>query len=216
MHLRFKQTYHNVQQNNMKLFTKQTNKGFTLIETMIAVFILVVAFNGLLGLIANSIYYGRYSKNDIVANYLVQEVLDSIRNERDTIAFQKIAEVGSGWSGFLAKYGYPNSYCFSANGCEIEVASITTDISACSGSAGSWGTLGCRILNYDEKAINQNFYTYKTPQDSVPSNFKRKINMSINPSLNDQLDITVSVEWLNGTLVRSKTLRTSLLNWQRL
>ena len=40
--------------------------------------------------------------------------------------------------------------------------------------------------------------------------------MSINSSLNDQLDITVSVEWLNGTLVRSKTLKTSLLNWQTL
>ncbi len=208
--------YLNVQLNNMKLPKKQKNRGFTLIETMIAVFILVVAFNGLLGLIANSIYYGRYSKNDIVANYLVQEVLDSVRNDRDTIAFQKIAEVGSGWNGFLAKYGYPNSYCFSANGCEIEVASITTDISACSGSAGSWGTVGCRVLNYDDRATNQDFYTYKTPQGAVPSNFKRKINMSINSSLNDQLDITVSVEWLNGNLVRSKTLKTSLLNWQTL
>lgn len=207
---------HNVQQNNMKLINKQKNRGFTLIETMIAVFILVVAFNGLLGLITNSIYYGRYSKNDIIANYLVQEVLDSVRNDRDTIAFQKIAEVGSGWSGFLSKYGYPNSYCFSVNGCEIEVASITTDIAACSGATGSWGALGCRVLNYDNDAINQDFYTYKTPTGSVPSNFKRKINMSINSSLNDQLDITVSVEWLNGTLVRSKTLKTSLLNWQTL
>ncbi len=202
----------------MKTNNLQKNKGFTLIETMIAVFVLVMAINGLLGLIASSLYSARYSKNDITANFLIQEAIDYIRNDRDSTAFLA-ATTGGGWNVFLAKYGYPNSSCFSANGCEIEPANIiTANINACSGViGGNFGTIPCKVFNYDESASSKDFYTYTTPTGYVASNFKRQITMSINPTINnpDELDIMVTVEWLNGSLVRSRTSRVSLLNWQK-
>ncbi len=208
----------------MKNIKLQYNKkrGFTLIETMIAVFILAAAMNGLLGLISNSLYTARYTQNTIVANYLIQEAVDYIRNDRDTTAFQRISDPSYGWTNFLNKYGYTaTNSCFSTNGCEIELTA-SSPVSACNGTiGGGWGTIGCRIFNYDENATNKVFYTYQTPLSgvAVASNFKRKVSVSINTTSSipspDELDIIVTVEWKNGNLVRSKTLRTSLLNWQK-
>jgi len=203
----------------MKKYNLQKNKGFTLIETMIAVFILVIAMNGLLGLISRSLFSARYAKNDIIANYLIQETVDYIRNDRDTVAFQQ-ALSGGGWTNFLNKYGYSgNTSCFSVNGCEIEPAKTISNINACSGSVGGgFGTIPCQLLRYDESAVNKDFYTYVAGA-GILSNFKRQVTMSINSTSDvtspDELDIKVTVEWLNGSLVKSKTSRVSLLNWQK-
>jgi type II secretory pathway pseudopilin PulG len=194
----------------MKFINKQKNKGFTLVETMIAVFILVVALNGLLGLIASSLFSARYAKNDITANYLIQEALDYIRNDRDTVAFQRYG--GGDWASFQTKYS--NNGCFSGTGCYME-PSLNT-ISACSGAiGGGFGSIGCPVFKYDEAATNKDFYTYQNV--GVNSNFKRQVTMVVNPTINnpDEIDIKVTVEWLNGSLVRSRSSRISLLNWQR-
>ncbi len=195
----------------------QKNKGFTLIETMIAVFILAAAISAILGLISSSFYSARYAKNELTANYLIQEVADYIRADRDSIAFQQIANPSGGWNNFLSKYGNSSSgtVCFSAKGCEIEPANtISSNINACS-TVPTWGTINCKVLNYDESATYKDFYTYQNI--GTTSNFKRSVNLSINPTINnpDELDITITVEWLNGNLVRSRTLHTSLLNWKK-
>jgi hypothetical protein len=39
--------------------------------------------------------------------------------------------------------------------------------------------------------------------------------MQVNPNRTDEVDVKVTVEWLNGNLVRSRSLVTSLLNWQK-
>ncbi len=197
----------------MSKYHKQKNKGFTLIETMIAVFILVVAMNAMLGLISSSLFSARYAKNEIIANYLIQEAIDYIRNERDSIAFQQKDDPTGGWANFQNKY----SACFNPLGCQVEPANTGSNISACTGTVGGgFGTIGCPVFNFDENASNKDFYTYDTNQ-GVPSNFKRKIVMTVNPNINnqDEIDIKVDVEWLNGTLVRSKYSRISLLNWQK-
>ena len=202
----------------MKISPTQKNKGFTLIETMIAVFILALALSTLLGLISRTLFLSRYANNDIVANYLMQETIDYIRNDRDTIAFQKLGDIDGGWDNFLSKYGYSTSnLCFTIRGCEIEPANTSTDnINICSTPhADNFGTIDCKLLNYDETASNKSFYTYQTA--GKPSNFKRKITMAINPTINnpDELDVKVTVEWLNGKVVKSRSSTFSLLNWQQ-
>ena len=210
----------------MKISKLQRNRGFTLIETMIAVFILVLAMNGLLGLISSSLFSARYAKNEMIANYLIQETIDSIRNDRDTIAFQNIS--GESWGNFINKYGTYNGSndsikkCYSANGCEIDPAEMPVSIVTCGDTATSPYSITCRTLNYDENANNNGFYTYN---NAYPlSNFKRQVKMSVNslpdsaglPVANAELEIKVTVEWLNGSLLRSKAYRVSLVNWYKL
>jgi prepilin-type N-terminal cleavage/methylation domain-containing protein len=189
----------------MKILSKQKNSGFTLIETMVAVFILTIALSSLLSLNASSIFSSRYAKNEIVANYLLQEAIDYIRNDRDTIAFQQ-NNMGDGWNAFLSKY----SACTGV-GCYFEPALFSTAIIQTCSFTPIFGVLSCPILNYDDTASNNDFYTYQTGI-GIPSNFKRQILMS-RPSP-DELDVKVTVEWLNGNLVRSRFLQTTLMKWQ--
>lgn len=207
----------------MKIHTLQSKKsGFTLIETMIAVIILTAALTMLLSTNANSIFSARYAKNETTANYLLQEAADYIRNDRDTMAFlQNDPNTNLGWTTFLNKYGYNNGSlgtCFntfnSSAGCYFEPADPATIPSTCT-SAITFGSSACPLYNYDTNATNNDFYTYKTNISTVQSIFKRQVLMSINSSNADELDVKITVEWLNGNLVRSRSLQISLLNWQK-
>jgi prepilin-type N-terminal cleavage/methylation domain-containing protein len=58
-------------------------KGFTLVETLVAITILIVAIEGPLVLAAKSLQTSNYSNNQIVAQYLAQEGLEAVRLKRD-------------------------------------------------------------------------------------------------------------------------------------
>lgn len=218
----------------MKLHTLQTNKGFTLIETMIAVFVLTAALAGFFSLLSRSLFSARYARNEITANYLLQEAVDYIRNDRDTVAFQQ-ASAGGGWVNFLNRYGYNSGAgsdtCFTnttnfatAAGCYFEPALsmtvstplATIPITSCS-TPPDFGTIQCPVFNYDANAtVHNDFYTYDNSHSLPATKFKRQVVMLVNPSsAGDELDVKVTVEWQNGNLTRSKSLVISLLNWQK-
>ena len=103
-----------------KNLNTKSNKGFTLIETLVAILILSIAFNAVITLISNSIFSAQYARNQITAMYLAQEAVDHIRNDRDSHAFEK--KDLSDWTNFLDHYGSAtNDKCFSRNGgCEFD------------------------------------------------------------------------------------------------
>lgn len=194
----------------------QKNRGFTLIETMVAVFILTLALTGLLGLNASSIFAARYARNEISANYLMQEAVDGIRNDRDTTAF-----LGGDWNAFITKYGYPNTSCFDkTKGCYIDFTDQTSlgvapVVTRCDVTP-DFGTSRCPSFYYDDTATHNSFYTYQNPTTGTypKSNFKRQIILSINPNNPDELDILVNVEWLNGSLAHTQSLQSSIFKWR--
>jgi len=67
----------------MKNFKHNNKSGFTLIETFVAVLILVFAVIGPLGLLSRAIADGNYAKNQVTAYYLAQEAIEQIINQRD-------------------------------------------------------------------------------------------------------------------------------------
>src|ERR1035437_640976 len=103
----------------MKTQMIKKNKGFTLVETMFAIYILTFTIVGLMTVVANSLFAARYAKDEITANYLLQEAVDYIRNDRDSTVF-----LGSGsgtttnnWNNFFGKY----SSCSDPNGCYFDI-----------------------------------------------------------------------------------------------
>ncbi|HUC88649.1 MAG TPA: prepilin-type N-terminal cleavage/methylation domain-containing protein [Candidatus Paceibacterota bacterium] len=204
----------------MKFYSKQKNSGFTLIETMIAVFILTIALTSLLNLNASSIFTSRYAKNEIIANYLLQEPIDYIRNDRDTTVFQQgSANTTTAWTNnFETKYSNCIvNFSSSSGGCYFEPADgPSAVIQSCPvDNITGFGNLTCPRLNYDDSASHNDFYTYKTTDNSgksLPSsNFKRQVLVQAN---GDEFDVKVTVEWLNGNLTRSRSLQTTLMKWQ--
>ncbi len=192
------------------------NQGFTLVETMVAVFILTIALTSFLSLTSRSLFAARYARNEMTASYLLQGAVDYIRNERDSIAFQQQFS-GGGWIKFLNRFGYVSATssgpCFSTNGCYFEVNAKNPVINKCNTNP-SFGTLKCPIFYYDKTASNNSNSFYNYDKSGVPSHFKRKIFLKLSSANYPyELDVTATVEWLNGNVVRSRSLHTSLLNW---
>lgn len=199
----------------MNNFNFKNNKGFTVVEAIIAVFMLSVSVTSMLSLTATSFSSARYANSEITSNYLLQEAIDSIRNSRDTIVFQQ----KSSWDTFLNRYGYVGSNkCFSDNGCIISTENYDPDsldllgleIQQCNTSNISFGSLICPTLLYNPNGNNGSFYSYTS---GVESDFKRQVKMEIVDA--DEVRVVATVEWKNGNSVKTRSLETSLLNWQK-
>lgn len=67
---------------------KKHQKGFTLLETLISIFILTLAITGPIYIASFSIRNTIDSRDNISAQYLAEEVVESIRNERDRRTLQ--------------------------------------------------------------------------------------------------------------------------------
>ncbi len=184
---------------NNKFFIKKLNKGFTLIETMVAILILSVALAALISLISGSLFISRYNKNEITVNYLLQEVIDYVKNDRDTKIFQE----DQNWDSFLSKY--KDAGCFSGLGCKIEVSS--GNLSECKETGRD--DLCDDILLYDENG-KDNFYGYNNG-GTQEAGFRRTIKM-VNVE-EDSLNITVTLRWKNGNSEKTRSLESTLMNW---
>jgi type II secretory pathway pseudopilin PulG len=177
----------------------KNNKGFTLVETMFAVLILTFTIVGLMSVVADSLFQARYARDEITVNYLLQEAVDYIRNDRDTTIFLG----GGNWDVFYAKY----SNCSNTDGCYFDVLANPVNIQSCPSD-------GCPFLSYDKEAKSDSFYNYDL-SNGVTTNFKRKIIVTKNTPNPDEIDVTVTIDWKNGGLSATRSLMTSLLRWQQ-
>lgn len=69
-------------------------KGFSLLEVLIATFILVVGILGMIGLISRSITSAIEDRQAIIAAGLAQEGIELVRNIRDTNMMAQLNDVG--------------------------------------------------------------------------------------------------------------------------
>jgi len=191
----------------MESHCKSRCGGFTLVEAMTAIFILTFAIVGLMTMVSSSLFAARYARDDITVNYLLQESIDYIRNDRDTTVFltSGAGTTDSSWATFSNKY----IECTDERGCWINVLEDTF---------GQCEVSGCPYLYYDEDATKTAFYI--TDDDSgmtgmKKTNYKRKISVVrdvVNP---DQILVTATIDWKNGNLNKSRSLTTSLTRWQK-
>ncbi len=194
----------------MKNKKTQKNRGFTLVETLFAVMILTFTITGLMTIVANSLFSARYAKDEITVNYLLQEVVDYVRNDRDTTVF--INGGSSSWNNFVGHYINCST---SSGGCYFDVSDIVDMPNPATKNLCNKETNGlCPFFNYDTDATNHPFYVY----DSVKpkTNFQRIITVDRNPlNPTGELILKVVVNWKNGSVPVSRSLSVSFLNWQQ-
>ncbi len=155
----------------MKIFFNQSEKGFTLIETFVAVLILVFAVIGPLGLLSRAIADGNYAKNQVTAYYLAQEALELVINQRD----RNLVSGGDWLSGLGA--------CSVSNPCKIYFDALL-EVEPCTPSDDE----SCRLY-----IGSNNKYTHSGEQSSL---FSRYIYLSNNTG-NNSANLSVVVKWMN-------------------
>lgn len=195
---------------------KNTNiksEGFTLIETLIAVLILTLSIGGLLSLAAGGFYSVRYARNQIVANNLLQESLEYIRNSRDTAFIQGLTWVG--WQDTLqtdsagSQTGVDTDGCFGADGCTVNPYTVSNQVKKCIGP--------CAFIFYYPGNF---FYGYNVTYPFTPTispyqtSFVRKIVITPSSYTPDELIVSGSISWLNGTTTKTLTQEMLITNWR--
>lgn len=164
----------------------QPHTGFTLIETLVAISILLIALTAPLTIASRGLSSAYFARDQITAFYLAQDAVEYIRNTRD----QNVL-TGSGWLS-----GIPDT-----DGALFTVDTTDGDMALCPVS-------GCDPLLYNSTT---NFYSYGDPS-GTESRFTRSV--SIDTLSADEAVITVAVAWATGILNRTFSVKENILNWQ--
>ena len=166
----------------------KASKGFTLVETLVSLFILSIALTGAFTVISSNLRTAHFIQHSFIANGLAQEGLEVVRNLRDTDWFAG-AEFGSLGSGEAMPDG---TYYVQWN----------------SSSLLSLG--GNPVL---KKNPDNPFYDY---DGSAPTIFTRTVDLARTINLSGEiasLKITVKVSWPDAQGVKEISATEHLYNW---
>ncbi len=194
--------------NNKKQITK---KGFTLIETLVAVLLLATAITGPLTIASKGLTATLVAKDQFTAFYLAQDAMEYVRYVRDSNCLSSgggadgcgvgvwLAGLGS-WGGSSWSGG-----CFGASGCYLDSLNdpATNPPIAC--------TTTCPVMNYDSTIKK---FTYPPSGVTTPQQFRRTVQITNTTA--DEAVVTVTVAWTDvaGVTHVPAIVRENLLRWQ--
>lgn len=175
-----------------EIINKKKKKGFTLLETIIALSLLSIGGFAVFNLIANTKGNMSLMSSKLQAAYLAQEGIEIIRNIRDT-----------NWLEISSKG-----------------ATITWDdgLTGCEGSIDCASTDGCSV-NYDTPTTTTpNLEPYngqflKLLDDEAQTKFQRKIIINALTTNPDVLEVSVIVCWKEKNKNSSFSVKENLYNW---
>jgi prepilin-type N-terminal cleavage/methylation domain-containing protein len=178
-------------------------KGFTLIETLVAVLLLALSIAGPLTIASKGLTATLAAKDQFVAFYLAQDALEYVRYRRDS-ACLAVAPAECTQAVWLSTL----NGCVSTNGtasCQIDTVAATAP-AAC-------GAGGCSVMTYDPAT---KIYAYSSTAPLSPQRFIRTITITNPAATLDEALITVTVSWTNiaGVTRIPVTVRESIFRWQ--
>ena len=158
-------------------------KSFTLIEVLVAIFLITVGIAAALIVINQTTVFTQVTSSRLVASYLAQEGIEIVKNIRDS-NFLKIHK------GIIAEEHWIDGLAGCEGGCEADYDDsglVSAD----------------RYLK-----INGGFYNYDS---GIETAFKRKI--TITPDGSDILKVLVEVSWTERGRTHQVTAQENLYKW---
>lgn len=168
------------------------NKGFTIIESLVAIAVVVAAVIGATAAVQSGISSYIYSKDQIIAFYLAQEGFEQLRNMRDENVI-----TGDNWLSGIAELS--SDPCYFGQACTVSPVESTT-ATRCT-APGS-----CPVIRQSEGG----FYGYNSLWPVTI--FRREIRLQQISAT--EVSVTTTVSWSKGLITREFKARENLLNWQ--
>lgn len=177
-----------------------TQSGFSLVETLVAITILLIVIIGPMSIAATAARSTSFSSEQVVAFFLAQEGAEIAQKAREDILLRHFLDVSDGsyladtW-GLFANTSNSGIYknCFSTTGCGLELntdasGSIKTPIS-CSANSGT----ACKL--YFDTTKERSRYNYTVGSETTP--YSRVINFE---EISDhEIKVISTVYWRTGS-----------------
>jgi prepilin-type N-terminal cleavage/methylation domain-containing protein len=203
----------------MKKNINKKEKGFTLVETLVAIFILTLAISGPIYISSFALRNTIDSRDSISAQYLAEEVIEVIRNRRDSRELQ--SSDSSKWLQTDKVQSITDlAYCFNIKGspitnkCLMARDNVMTD-----GSVDNYEFSDCSAdCNDDIDHIpfdpNSTYAFYGGSDASDTSKFIRDFYFESSSDIipNDEVNLVVEIRWLQKGQPKIYTLTERLYN----
>lgn len=186
----------------MKLFViqkkseKVSQSGFTIIETLVAITILMVAIVGPLTVAFKGLSAAVYARDQMIGSYLAQDAMEFIKNMRDN---NKLSSTPRSWL-----YGLDLCLAGSGGTCRVDTQTLDGDIRSCNITNESCA----RLWLDDTKGYNHQSLGAK-------SQFSRVVSIIPSVNGNPEAKVKVTVAWQNGTVNNSVTLENQFFDIPR-
>lgn len=183
-------------------------RGFSLLETLVAVLILSLLLSGSMALVQQALQISSKLKNDTTALYLAQEGLELIKYQRDT---NRLSDPDPDkWLENITKVvGQP---CHSTK-CipRIDVTGGDFELDPCVGPCQSTGGLSYLRFNTISK-----IYAHQIGANWVITPYRRLIEIDCTGACvsTNEIRVRVTVDWKTTFGTRSYVVEENLLNWQ--
>jgi prepilin-type N-terminal cleavage/methylation domain-containing protein len=168
-------------------------RGFTLIETMVAVLLLSSAIAGPLTIASKGLSAALIARDQMIAFYLAQDAVEYVRFVRDSNRLN-----GDPWLTSL-------SACTGTDGCTLDPSAGT--VAACSGA--------CDLIKKYDDGSSHVYFSY-TLGNITPQQFRRTVTLAAPQSGGTTEEVlTVSVAWrAQSGVTRTISVRENILDWQ--
>ncbi len=191
----------------------KNNKGFTLIETLVAVTVLTVAVSAPLSLAAQSLLAAFNSRDQVVAFHLAQEAVETVRAQRDHNIL-RIVKSGQNvhWlEGIPVETLDLNGNIDERKPFLVDSISSTKNFELCRNSDPN----SCDMLQFNP---NTGFYghDFGGPNRGKPSRFRRFVRVTEVPDTNsEEVIVRSEVQWRTGRFggVKSVIIQENLFKW---
>ena len=190
--------------------TRSFSAGFTLLETLVALLILVSAMLGPVALGTRSVVAISSSRNQITAVFLAQDAIEFIRARKVTNSLQNQPWL-TGLGGSAGQ-----SLCFNSGGCFIDTANGAVML------AGACGGVSPPSDCYVKRNTATGAYTHDTADPATP--FIRRVYMTRrcpgpSPSCpqreRKEANVRVEVEWQERSSTRRVAIETEIFCFER-
>ncbi len=173
-----------------------TMKGFTLVETLVAVTVVLMAVMGPFQLVKDALTASYVARDQLIATALAEEGIEYVRSIRDGNYLYNINNPGSPRNWLYGLNGTGGPDCSAANGCVVDP--IQNTVQAC-GSV-------CPVVRMSSASL------YTQQVSGTATRFTRKVVIQ-NVTTDREVRITVSVSFNSRHTPFTVTVTDNLSNW---
>lgn len=172
------------------MFYSSPQSGYSLIEVLVAISILLIATVGPMTIASRSLQYAEFSSQQNTAHFLAQEGIEAVMMVREEFGIDEIRNSGDSWGWVGAGSGSQLEDCFvsvNPNGCGIDWRNVNNLV-----RVNDCGTSGDQCRIYFSNSTGRARYSHSSAGGSTP--YTRTIYLD--DSLpGDQVQVRSVVRW---------------------